>query len=118
METESASSIDLNDSFVRCHAVMIEQLKKTAEVFRTELKAYRLAYKHPDTPKKAKALLGIALGYSILPFDIIPDFIPVLGQLDDAVLVPLLIILALGFIPPEVMQTCREKAQAEKENIT
>lgn len=95
---------------------MLEQLKQTARIFKTELKAYRIALRHPGTPKKAKILLGIALGYTLLPFDIIPDFIPIIGHLDDAVIVPLLVVAALGMIPPEVMQECREKAGKEQEN--
>lgn len=94
---------------------MLEQLKKTADVFKTEFKVYRLAMGHKDTPKAAKVLLGLALGYTLLPFDIIPDFIPLIGHLDDAVIVPLLIVAALGMIPPEVMQECREKVKGSSE---
>ena len=96
---------------------MLAQLKRTTTIFKTELKAYRFAIKHAGTPKAAKVLLGAAVGYTLLPFDIIPDFIPVIGQIDDAIIVPLLIIAALGMIPPEVMQECREQARnAMKEN--
>ena len=92
---------------------ILDQIKETGRVFRTELKTYRLAFRHPGTPKKAKALLGIALGYTFFPFDLIPDFIPVIGHLDDAVVIPLLLIAALGMIPPEVMQECREEARQQ-----
>jgi uncharacterized membrane protein YkvA (DUF1232 family) len=92
---------------------MLEQLKKTTTVLKTELKAYRFALKHAGTPKAAKVLLGAAIGYTLLPFDIIPDFIPVIGHIDDAIIVPLLVIAALGMIPPEVMQECRAKAKIE-----
>jgi uncharacterized membrane protein YkvA (DUF1232 family) len=96
---------------------MLAQLKQTTTIFKTELKAYRFALKHAGTPKAAKVLLGAAVGYTLLPFDIIPDFIPVIGHIDDAIIVPLLIIAALGMIPPEVMQECREQARnAMKEN--
>jgi uncharacterized membrane protein YkvA (DUF1232 family) len=96
---------------------MLAQLKQTTTIFKTELKAYRFALKHAGTPKAAKVLLGAAVGYILLPFDIIPDFIPVIGHIDDAIIVPLLIIAALGLIPPEVMQECREQARnAMKEN--
>jgi len=96
---------------------MLAQLKRTTTIFKTELKAYRFAIKHAGTPKAAKVLLGAAVGYTLLPFDIIPDFIPVIGHIDDAIIVPLLIIAALGMIPPEVMQECREQARnAMKEN--
>jgi len=94
---------------------MLEQLKKTAEVFKTELKVYRLAMTHTETPKAARILLGLALGYTLMPFDIIPDFIPVIGHIDDAIIVPLLIVAALGMIPPKVMQECREMAREDKD---
>jgi len=54
-----------------------------------------------------------AIGYTLLPFDIIPDFIPVIGHEDDVIIVPLLVIAALGMIPPEVMQECRAKAKGD-----
>ena len=92
---------------------MLEQLKQTTKLFKTELKAYRFAIKHAGTPKAAKILLGAAVGYTLLPFDIIPDFIPVIGHIDDAIIVPLLVIAALGMIPPEVMQECRNMAKEE-----
>ena len=56
----------------------------------------------------AKFLLGMAVGYVLLPFDLIPDFIPVIGQLDDLVIVPLLIYLALMMIPARIVEQCRE----------
>ena len=97
---------------------MLEQLKQTTDLFKTELKAYRLAIKHAGTPKAAKILLAAAVGYTLLPFDIIPDFIPVIGHIDDVIIVPALVIAALGMIPPEVMQECREEARnAMKDNV-
>lgn len=92
---------------------MIEQLKQTTKLFKIELKAYWLAIKHAGTPKAAKVLLASAVGYTLLPFDIIPDFIPVIGHIDDVIIVPLLVIAALGMIPPEVMQECRKMAKEE-----
>ena len=57
----------------------------------------------------AKVLLGVAIGYLLLPFDLIPDFIPVIGHLDDLVIVPGLVYLALKMIPDEVVAECRRK---------
>jgi len=59
----------------------------------------------------AKVLLGTAIGYLLLPFDLIPDFIPVIGQLDDLLIVPGLIYLALKMIPDEVMVEYRRKVK-------
>jgi len=53
--------------------------------------------------------LGLAVGYLLLPFDLIPDFIPVIGQLDDVVIIPVLLYLALLFIPKALIQSCREQ---------
>ena len=57
----------------------------------------------------AKWCLGVAIAYAINPFDIIPDFIPVVGHLDDVVLIPLLIWIAIKLIPKDVVRECREK---------
>lgn len=57
-------------------------------------------------------LLGLAIGYLLLPFDLIPDFIPVIGHLDDVIIVPGLIYLALKMIPNEIILECREKCRA------
>lgn len=84
-------------------------LREVAQRLKTEFNAYRLALRHPKTPWIAKVLLGLALGYAMLPFDLIPDFIPVIGHLDDLVIIPGLVYLALRLIPNEVMAECRQK---------
>jgi uncharacterized membrane protein YkvA (DUF1232 family) len=75
---------------------------------------YRLVSHHPQTPLFGKILLGLAVGYLLLPFDLIPDFIPVIGQLDDLIIVPGLIYLALKIIPEEVVSACREQKKEQK----
>jgi uncharacterized membrane protein YkvA (DUF1232 family) len=74
---------------------------------------YKLVLRHARTPRMAKFLLWLAIGYVLLPFDLIPDFIPVLGQLDDALIVPGLVYLALRMIPKEVVTECRQQIMRE-----
>jgi uncharacterized membrane protein YkvA (DUF1232 family) len=65
-------------------------------------------------PKHAKLLLGFAFAYLVSPIDLIPDFIPILGYLDDVIVVPARVILALKFVPKEVITECRAKVAAAK----
>jgi uncharacterized membrane protein YkvA (DUF1232 family) len=70
------------------------------------------ALKNPDTPWFAKALSVFVVAYALSPIDLIPDFIPVLGYLDDVILLPLLIWLTIKMLPTAVLCSCREKADA------
>jgi uncharacterized membrane protein YkvA (DUF1232 family) len=90
---------------------VIEKLKSLTKNLKQEFLVYRLVLKHPQTPLIAKVFLGLAIGYLLIPFDLIPDFIPVLGQLDDVVIIPFLVYIALLFISKDVIQTCREQVQ-------
>lgn len=90
---------------------MLETLKKAGAEIKARLTLYRLVLKHERTPAIAKAFLGLAIGYTLMPFDLIPDFIPVLGHLDDAVIVPLLLIIAIKMVPKDVMEECRKKME-------
>ncbi len=86
-------------------------LRDTAARLKTELAVYRLVIKHPHTPLLAKMLLWLAVAYALLPFDLIPDFIPVIGHLDDLVIVPGLVVLALWLIPKDVVAECRSEIE-------
>ena len=86
---------------------MLNMLKSTVRKIKRELKVYKLVLKDSRTPKLAKFLLGLAVGYALLPFDVIPDFIPVIGYLDDIIIVPALVIVALKLVPKEVVEDCR-----------
>lgn len=90
---------------------MLNQLKSLAKQLKKELAVYRLVLKHPQTPWLAKGLLWLAVGYLLLPFDLIPDFIPVLGQLDEVIIIPALLYCALLLTPEAVIQECRKQVQ-------
>ncbi|HWT21800.1 MAG TPA: YkvA family protein [Variovorax sp.] len=68
------------------------------------------AYRHPGTPWFAKLLAAFVVAYALSPIDLIPDFIPVLGYLDDALLLPALIWLNIRLIPADVLEECRQRA--------
>lgn len=88
-----------------------DKLKQIAVQLKAEFKFYQRLQKHPQTPKFAKALLWLAVGYVLMPFDLIPDFIPIIGQLDELVVIPLLLYLALKLTPPEIILECKSDSQ-------
>lgn len=90
---------------------MFDKLKATVRNLKRELKVYQLVLKDSRTPKLPKFFLGLAVGYTLLPFDIIPDFIPVIGHIDDVIIVSALVIVALKMIPQEVVEDCRIMAK-------
>ena len=90
---------------------MLEGLKKRARIVKRDVFALYLAMRDPRTPWYAKAVAAAVLAYALSPLDLIPDFIPVIGYLDDLIVVPLGIALALRLIPEPVMSECRARAQ-------
>jgi len=86
--------------------------RKRAGALRLEARVLFLAVRHPRTPWYAKALALVVLGYALSPIDLIPDFLPVLGQLDDLLLIPAGLALVRRLIPASVLAECREKARA------
>ena len=91
-------------SFVQVWKQQLRQLKK-------ETYAIYLACKHPKVPWYAKALAACVVAYAFSPIDLIPDFIPIIGYLDDIIIVPLGIAIVVRMISPEVLAECREKAE-------
>jgi uncharacterized membrane protein YkvA (DUF1232 family) len=88
-----------------------KQAKKIVRNFSDDVEFYKLVYKHPQTPRVSKLFLGAAIAYAVSPIDLIPDFIPVIGYLDDLIIVPLLIWMAIRFIPKRVIIECRNVRQ-------
>src|SRR5437762_7383707 len=92
---------------------MWEKGKELARSFKRELKIYQRVLADSRTPVQAKIFLGLAVGYLCMPFDLIPDFIPVIGHLDDVVIVPGLVYIALRFVPRELVAEHRTQVTRE-----
>ena len=89
------------------------RLRTWARQLKRDTYALYLAVRDPRTPWYARILAGVILAYAFSPIDLIPDFIPVLGYLDDVVLVPLGLALLVRLVPPEVMTAARLRAAEE-----
>jgi len=85
---------------------MFNRIKAITRRFKPELRVYQLILINSRTPRLPKILLGAAIGYFLSPIDLIPDAIPIFGQLDDLLIVPGLLFLALKFTPLEVVEDC------------
>ena len=90
---------------------LLERLKRWAGKLKVETYALYLAYRDPRVPWYARVFAALVVGYAFSPIDLIPDPIPFIGYLDDLILVPLGIALAIRMIPAEVLAECREKAK-------
>ena len=95
-----------------------ERWRQHARRLKTETLALYLACREPRTPWYARVVAALVVAYAFSPIDLIPDFVPVLGYLDDLLLLPLGIALVLAMIPPEVMADCRVRARAMEERPT
>ena len=95
-----------------------QRLRDWARLIKRDVHALYLARRDPRVPWYAKALAALVAGYALSPIDLIPDFIPVLGYLDDVILVPLGIAAVIRLIPPEVMAEHREMAAAQERPIS
>lgn len=90
---------------------ILQQWRQDAKLLKVEVISLYFAYQDKRTPWYARVFAALVVGYAFSPLDLIPDFIPILGLLDDLILLPLGIRLALGLIPPQVMADSREKAR-------
>lgn len=91
---------------------MLESIKAKAKQLRKQIGAVYLAYMHAGVPWYKKAFLLLILIYAASPVDLIPDFIPILGMLDDLLLIPLGVILAIKMIPKSVWEECARQAES------
>lgn len=91
-------------------------LREISEQIMTEIPAAALAIGHKDTPRLAKIICAVAVGYALSPIDLIPDFVPVIGYIDDIIVLWGLIYMAVRLIPDDVMEECREKSRGMWDN--
>jgi uncharacterized membrane protein YkvA (DUF1232 family) len=91
---------------------MLDNLKSWSHVVKRDVHALYLASRDPRVPWYAKALAIAVAGYALSPLDLIPDFVPVLGYLDDVIIIPLGVLLVIRLIPPEIMAEHRDLAEA------
>jgi uncharacterized membrane protein YkvA (DUF1232 family) len=97
---------------------MADRVKQWARGVKRDVQALYLASRDPRVPWYAKALAVVVAGYALSPIDLIPDFIPVFGYLDDVILVPLGILAVVKLIPPNVMAEHRELAAAQDRPVS
>lgn len=91
-----------------------EKLKARAERLKVDIPALFIALGRPETPFWAKAAAWLAVASALSPIDLIPDFIPVLGYLDDMIILPALVALSIKLIPPETLESCRAEAREQR----
>jgi uncharacterized membrane protein YkvA (DUF1232 family) len=87
----------------------MNHIRTIARTLRREIAVYNLGVERQKKPLLGKVFLGMAVGYFFLPLDIVPDFIPIFGHLDDAVIIPALIFMTLRLIPPSIIKEYREE---------
>ena len=90
---------------------VVKKWKGWAKRLKVETYTLYLAYKHPQVPWYTKVFIACVVAYAFSPIDLIPDFIPILGYIDDLILLPVGIMLALKMIPGAVLEECRAKAR-------
>ena len=86
-------------------------LKERAKQLKQDIPAIFLALKHKDTPLAAKIVAAVTVCYALSPVGLIPDFVPVLGYLDDLIILPALVALVIKLIPDKVFEQCRQESK-------
>lgn len=98
--------------------MMWNELQQRARALKRETYALYVAYRDPRTPWYARVVVACVMAYALSPIDLIPDFVPILGYLDDVILLPLGIALALRLIPVDVMRESRARAEHQEQRPT
>lgn len=96
---------------MECERNKTMDLKKRAKQIKTDIPAVFIALKKKETPLLAKVFAGITVAYALSPIDLIPDFVPVLGYLDDIIILPILISATVKLIPKEIFESCRKESE-------
>src|SRR5215813_8356316 len=97
---------------------MTQRLREWARVIKRDVYALYFASRDPRVPWYAKALAIVVAGYALSPIDLIPDFVPVIGHLDDLILVPLGVLAVVRLIPADVMAEHRERAASQERPVS
>lgn len=105
-------NIEIVTRFINDH---FTKTQTKAKQLKSETQVLMIAYKDERTPFSAKILIGLTVGYLLSPIDLIPDFIPVLGLLDDLIIVPLLISLSIKLIPAIVLADARQTIKSNSQ---
>lgn len=92
---------------------MLDRLTTIAGSLKQEILVYRLLRKDIRVPVMSKVLLGLAVGYTLMPFDLIPDWIPLIGHLDDLIIVPMMVYIALKLVPIDIIEERRNSIHKE-----
>ena len=96
---------------------LIDKLKKQATQLKSEAQVLILAYADKRTPLTAKILIGLTVSYLLSPIDLLPDFIPFIGLIDDLIIVPLLIALSIKLIPQAVLTEARQNVRDNPQKL-
>ena len=95
--------------------IFFKNIKQQAKKLKLEVSTLALALKDRRTPIVAKIMIALTISYALSPVDLIPDFIPVLGYIDDLIILPLMIFISLKLIPKSILDECREKVKNDSE---
>lgn len=93
------------------------KLKEQAKKLKMDIPTLFLALKDKDTPILAKIFAGITVAYALSPIDLVPDFIPILGYLDDVILLPMLVAFTVKLIPADIMERNRKQAEGYNSDL-